>query len=489
MLTTKNTEELSELKSILENTSQSAKTAVEYFHKLRPHQLLKGVLPAKSSGYAMGLLFMVLLLLPFFGSLSVHGFLAGIFGLVISAKKDTYYRVLNNPWINWRLLLIRFAKAFRNQRLEEEQLQKGLKRTPSCFIVDDTDLEKVGLHFEAISRIWSHVTRRHILGFKCLAFGFWDGLSFIPLDFSLHNERGKKKNYGLTKQQKQKRFSKERSSDSHGWKRKKELRHKKPRQALRMIKRAVKHGFIARYILVDSWFMSEQFIKESLDIKDGAMDVLGGCRMDKRKYEWGSGCYTAKQLKKMLSSKKKRLRKYNMTYIEVQVFYKGIPVKLFFSRIGKRGKWRLFLSTDVKLSFEQFIKIYEIRWSIEVFFRECKQHLGLGKQQSVDFDAQIADTTLVFIRYILLSLYKQKHQYQTIGGLFKKTVDELQVMGLAQKIWALIKRIIIVLVEILDIEFDLDKMMHRLISRDQYYNQLLLIFRPKSIKGEIELKP
>jgi len=483
MLTSKDTQELSELKSILENKSHSGKTAVDYFHKLRPHQLLKDIFPAKSSGYAVGILFMLLLLLPFLGSLSIYSFLNGIFGLVIPAKKDTYYRVLHNPCINWRLLLLRFAKAFRGQRVEKEQLKQGLESTPTCFIVDDTDLEKTGRHFEGISRIWSHVIGRHLFGFKCLVLGFWDGLSFIPLDFSLHNERGKKKNYGMSLKQRQERFSKERSADSQGAKRKKELRHKKTHQALKMIKRAVKHGIIARYVLVDSWFMNEELISEVLSIKEGAMDVAGGCRMDKRQYKWGAGSYTAAQLKRKLKSKKKRLRKYNLTYIEQQVSYKGILVKLFFCRMGKRGKWKLFLTTDLALSLKAFIKIYEIRWSIEVFFRECKQHLGLAKQQSVDFDAQIADTTLVFIRYILLSLYKQKHQYQTIGALFKKTGEELLVIGLAQKIWALIERIIRVLVEILDVEIDLDKMMRRLISRNEYYHELQLIFSTPHNRG------
>lgn len=476
MLISKGIQELSELKSILENKSQSAKTAVDYFQKLQPYRLLKDIFPAKCSGYTVGILFMILLLLPFFGSLSVHGFLTGMFGLVIGAKKDTYYRVLNNPWINWRLLLLRFAKAFMDRGVEKAQLKQGLKTTPSCFIIDDSTLDKIGRHFEGISRVWSYAVRRHLFGFKCLVLGFWDGLSFIPLDFSFHNEKGKKKNFGMSRRQREERFNKERPAGSHGAKRKKELRHKKNSQALKMIKRAVRHGIIARYVLCDSWFMSIELILEVLGIKGGAMDVVGACRMGNQLYEWGAGAYSATELKRKLKSKKKRLRKYNLTYIEQQVSYKGITVKLFFCRMGRRSKWRLFLTTDLSLNLEAFIEIFEIRWSIEVFFRECKQHLGLGKQQSVDFDAQIADTTLVFIRYILLTLYKQKHQYQTIGGLFKKTAEELLVLGLAQKIWALIQRIIQVLVEILELEIDLDKMMRRLISRDAYYQELQLIF-------------
>lgn len=44
----------------------------------------------------------------------------------------------------------------------------------------------------------------------------------------------------------------------------------------------------------------------------------------------------------------------------------------------------------------------------------------MGKSQSRDFDAQIADTTLSLIRYILLSYYERIHYGTTIGGLFKQ---------------------------------------------------------------------
>jgi len=66
------------------------------------------------------------------------------------------------------------------------------------------------------------------------------------------------------------------------------------------------------------------------------------------------------------------------------------------------------------------MEVYKIRWTIEVFFKEAKQYLLLGKSQSQDFDAQIADTTLSLIRYILLSYYERTHYGISIGGLFQK---------------------------------------------------------------------
>ena len=122
------------------------------------------------------------------------------------------------------------------------------------------------------------------------------------------------------------------------------------------------------------------------------------------------------------------------------------------------------------------------------FFRECKQHLGLAKQQSVDFDAQVADTALVFIRYILLGPYEQKHQYETVGHYSKKTREELLALGLAQKTWAPIQQIIRVLAEVLGLEIDLGKMMHRLITREEYYQDLKRIFSTPLSRGGILFK-
>jgi len=36
-----------------------------------------------------------------------------------------------------------------------------------------------------------HVTDNFLFGYKILVCGYWDGNNFIPVDFSLHRERGK----------------------------------------------------------------------------------------------------------------------------------------------------------------------------------------------------------------------------------------------------------------------------------------------------------
>ena len=47
--------------------------------------------------------------------------------------------------------------------------------------------------------------------------------------------------------------------------------------------------------------------------------------------------------------------------------------------MGRRGSWHGLLTTNTKLTFEKTFEIYATRWTIEVFFMECKQYLRLGK--------------------------------------------------------------------------------------------------------------
>lgn len=48
---------------------------------------------------------------------------------------------------------------------------------------------------------------------------------------------------------------------------------------------------------------------------------------------------------------------------------------------GKPKTIRAFLSTDVALSTDEILSFYICRWSIEVFFRQCKDKLALDSYQ------------------------------------------------------------------------------------------------------------
>lgn len=63
------------------------------------------------------------------------------------------------------------------------------------------------------------------------------------------------------------RFQKERDKKSPAIIRVKELDEKKTDNTIVMLKRAVKHGFTASYVLADSWFINDTLIKGVRAIK------------------------------------------------------------------------------------------------------------------------------------------------------------------------------------------------------------------------------
>ena len=95
----------------------------------------------------------------------------------------------------------------------------------------------------------------------------------------------------------------------------------------------------------------------------------------------------------------------------------------------------MLISTDTDLTFSNAMKYYQIRWSIEVFFKDCKQNLNINKCQSTDFDAHIAWITLSFISYMMLSLRKRFYDYETMGEVFRDFKNELLEITLVEKLW------------------------------------------------------
>ena len=79
------------------------------------------------------------------------------------------------------------------------------------------------------------------------------------------------------------------------------------------------------------------------------------------------------------------------------------------------------------------IRIYGIRWDIEVFFKCTKSLLRLQKEfQGRSYDLLIGHTTIVFSRYILLAWqHRQSTDSRTFGGLFYLLCDEVGTLDWA----------------------------------------------------------
>jgi len=124
------------------------------------------------------------------------------------------------------------------------------------------------------------------------------------------------------------------------------------------------------------------------------------------------------------------------------------------SKKKKEPNWVAFLSTDTQLHASTIIKKYTKRWPIEVCFKECKQLLGLGKDQSNDFNAQVFATTASFLRYNLLNYLNKIENYSTLGELFEQIADDSAITSYAHRLWDFFRGLFLVSISTI---FDLFK--------------------------------
>jgi ribosomal protein L15E len=68
---------------------------------------------------------------------------------------------------------------------------KKVKKKHDLFY--NTLIEKRGQKIERASRIWNRVRHATTFGYKLPTLGYYDGKGFVPIDFSLHWEKGENK--------------------------------------------------------------------------------------------------------------------------------------------------------------------------------------------------------------------------------------------------------------------------------------------------------
>jgi hypothetical protein len=433
----------------------------------------------KEKGYSLASLFGILLSLPFIGQNSVNGLLHSNLGSYIEARKDTFYRFKNLEAINWRGILWFFARQF----IKLSKKENGGK-SPRCLIFDDSVLQKSGKFIERISRVWDHVTGRCVLGYKLLVAVYWDGSSCIPVDYSIHREKGKKKDmpFGLKKKVMKNQFRKARNHSSSAYERIKETDVSKIASMVAMLKRALRNKLEVDYVLMDSWFTCWEVV--SLIIKRKGLHLIGMYKGAKTKFDYMGKSLTYSQVRNELGNPI-RCRRLGYYYKQAIVQWNGKQVRLFFSKQGKNGKWKTFMSTNTSLSFIEMVKIYQLRWCIEVFFKESKQLFGLGKCQSTDFDAQIADTTMVMIRYMMASLKYRFDNYESKGAIFEQAKEKAVIYSLGERLWGLFLELVKI-IEVLFDGCDSDEIIHRLLENEQAaetIGRLLMVEPPETQKA------
>ena len=458
---------LNELNNILSQKEKTDAGILSFSKQFKIGHLLKPFSAVKKQGFTLLSILVALILSRLEGISVCAAQKTGNLGM----DDNTIYRLMNNPLINWKSILLLFAKQFLQcVYTKGETDEKALK----CFILDDSDIEKSGKTFEGLSKIYSHKEHRCLFGFKLLLLCYWDGKSLIPCGLSLHRE-SKEKEYGLNKKQQKRQFTGKRDGEGYFRERYDELDQSKFEVAIKMLKRCIKNNILGSYVLMDSWFVTDTMLKEVRKIRKGMLHIVGMCKIN-RKFEIDGKERNSQTIIKMNETHSNRIhscRKYKSRYFSVIANYKGTPVKLFYIKYKNAKDWTILLTTDLSLSFVKAMELYQIRWSIEVLFKECKQYLRLGKSQNTDFCGQIADASLTMITYTILTLYKRFQAYETLGGVFRDTQKDMLEKTLCERIEVVILKILRDLLEFLCI--DVEQTLYTLTSSPKVSQEIIIL--------------
>lgn len=571
----KSTKEISELKAIISDSTKLSSSLANVMNDfdLKKHFSLFDFLKCK--GLAVSSLLNILIMLPFYTVENVYAmFKAGINNKDLQGKKDAYYDIKNNEHFDWRTLLNLHANRFKWLIKNNINLQNNNK---TALIFDDTLIEKTGKKIERVSVVNDHVSIGFVLGFKLLVCGFWDGASFIPIDFSLHREKGhkqdklrdtykkvkkevektqllvdktnkslsqkkesldksqqkytvnstktnktrfekselaykeieqkstelkkellknqkelnecrqaikryyaKEKLFGLTCKERQEQFRKNVSKDSYGNKRRLETDMDKISSMIAMLKRAVKNGFIVNYVLCDSWFFCYELLETVINLKKGVIKLISMVKINNQIFTDDKGKkISVKRMPEIYHKQIQECRKLKSKYIKIACFYQGIRVNIFFVKMGKSTIWHLLLTTDLELGFIKLMETYQIRWSIEVYFKESKQYLNLESCKSSIFDAHIADITISMMQHIMLSYFKRLNYMQSIGELFKDLRKEHCQIDLVTRLLEIFWELVKIICEVAG--FDFFAFQEDVLRNDKILNKFIELIPQKTL--------
>lgn len=429
---------------------------------------------SKTKGENSAKLFQILFVLPYLDIKNICGLYHSKKSQIIACKKDVFYDFMKNPKMDWRNIMYLFVKQLLKLIEKKRVPTSNQPKTPTFFIVDDSLIEKSGKTIEQIGKVYDHCSHVYSIGMKLLTLGFWDGKSFIPLDFSIHNEPGKRGKRGLPKKDLDHQFTKERAIDSAGYKRVKEVSVDKIQMAISLISNSLKRKITADYVLADSWFICETFLSSIQALTD--IDVIGLMKTN-RIVELKGQKYKASSIPDLKRKEIRYCKAFKCHYISFDFTYKNIEMKGFWVRMKGQNSWKLLISTDKNLTFINTMKYYQIRWSIEVFFKDCKQNLGINNCQSTDLDAYFAHFSIIMMNYMVLSIRKRFEDYETLGELFKHSKELLVEKTLVEKIWEIIVDLYVKIFSELGVDLDLfiQKMVEMKESIEEFMKNTLAV--------------
>jgi hypothetical protein len=377
----------------------------DVFRAFKIGSLLKACNIRKRNGHPVNKIVFDLVNIPFLLMSSVFLFVRSQYEKAES-DKNRFYRLLENANYNWRLFISRLSFSI-NQKIKVKPVKEIF------FVIDDTVTEVSGKLVESASYVYDHTLGKTVLGFEKLVLGIFNGSHLVPISQKICTGKHKPESKSKAKRYKKIPKSARISPHSQGALERAELDQTKLKGAISLLKAAKRKGFKARTVLFDSWYCFNSFIKELVD--DLNLKVI--CQLKNmprpNKYHYKGKAYSLNELFSYYARNKLRMIKkyqFKQSVLVVSLPGSNIRLKILFVQNQGSDKWHAFAATDTNLSARAILEYYSQRWSIEVFFKNCKQYLNYGKEQMSNLDSIIACDALVFMRYLILTYLASKDE-------------------------------------------------------------------------------
>jgi SRSO17 transposase len=403
----------------------------------------------KRSGVAVNSVMYCLTMWVWLRSNSVSLFARDSLRTFCAAGKDVLYEAMNREDWNWRALHLRVAR--------KALQQLAVPGSATAFVLDDTIKIRSGKKMPGVSSHFDHTTGRHVSGQQVLTLGLSCAHGFVPIDSELFT--GQANVQGLPTP-----FKDGRSIVAQ--RHRAAVSQTKPQMARAMIARAQQAGINAQYLLADAWFGTKPMIA----MADDAL-LISIVRMKKNKMKYRHSLHMPDKVicKEMdlcalyQSAVRGQWEKipgqpYQSKTVVVDLnlndpkdeVARWIKVRLLFVRgvadsdkvqPGKHD-WCVFLTTDTKLDPQKMLELYAMRWAIEVYFKESKQHLGFLKEQARHYACYVASIHLTAIRFCLLVIAKQQHGAGGVAQMRQQIVSNATQIDFAARLWGCFRALI-----------------------------------------------
>jgi SRSO17 transposase len=355
---------------------------------------------------------------------------------------------MNREDLNWRKF---------HEQVAHKTVQTLKASGKKAYVVDDSVKQRFGKKMPGISSHFDHTSGRHVMGQQVLTLGLSCDEGFVPLDSELFISQTKVIELYEP-------FEDGRSIAAKRYRTAQQCT--KPEMVNAMVRRALNAGIMADYLLADAWFGTKAMIRLTQETELVPVLRMKKNNMKYRFSEYVRGNTVSRELD-IQALYKRCVRKawqtlpgqpYQAKVVDVELNLaendkapeQWVKVRLLFVRgnadntPSKAGKhdWAVFLSTDTALFAADMLELYAMRWAIEVYFKEAKQHLGFLKEQSNHYAAYVASVHLTAIRFCLLVIAKQAQGESSVALMRQKLCSNSADISFASKLWQVFRAVI-----------------------------------------------